>query len=226
MEITINFASRPYQEVQRFLFRWKLILSGAALLTIVLLCASVVAFLSWRTTRMQAVELRRAIAEQDRLRAEAEAFLSRPDNRQIRLRAELLNSTIARKAFSWTEVFTDLERIMPPRLHVTSIHPEVNHDDQLELHLTVSGSAREDGIKLVRRLEQSSHFSQAHINEEKGPQGGQPAGAVIGYSITAVYIPGFARAKLAPDEKEAAAAPPEASATQREIPRQVSDAGH
>lgn len=236
MEITINFASRPYQEVQRFLFRWKLIISGAASLAIVLLCWSVATFHSWRTTSRQAAELQRAIDEQDRIRAEAESFLSRPDSRQIRLRAELLNATIARKAFSWTEVFTDLERIMPPHLHVTSIHPEVNGEDQLELHLMVSGSVREDGIKLVRRLEESSHFSQAHINEEKnqGPQSGQGAGAVIQYSITAVYIPGFARAKLAPSEKEAtgeaAAVTPEAvakqRATQSNIPREVSDAGH
>lgn len=120
---------------------------------------------------------------------------------------------------------------MPPHLHVTSIHPEVNADDQLELHLMVSGSVREDGIKLVRLLEQSSHFSQAHINEEKNqsPQSGQAAGAVIQYSITAVYIPGFARAKLAPTG-ESAAASPEAiakeTATQGDFPKEVGDAGH
>ena len=207
MQVTINFASQPYEEIYRFLLRWKLIITAAALLAIVLFSASIVAFFSWHATRVQANELRRQIEEQDRRRTEGEALLSRPENRQIRLRAELLNSTIARKAFSWTEVFTDLEHIMPPHLHVTNIHPEVNANDQLELHLSVSGSSRGDGIELVRHLEQSSHFSQAYINDERtqASQAGPKASEVIQYSITAVYIPGFARTKAAPDKKEPAA---------------------
>jgi hypothetical protein len=219
MKITINFATQPYQETQRFMLRWRLILSGAALLAIVLLSASVASILDWRTTRMQAAELRRQIDEQDRMRSQVETLLSRPDNQQIRMRAELLNSAIARKAFSWTEVFTDLERVMPPRLHVTSIHPEVNSDDQLELHLSVSGSSREDGIKLVRRLEQSSHFALARINNEENldPQKGTKS-EVIQFHITAVYIPGFARTKPAAGEKERAdgvATPPPAAVEKR-----------
>jgi len=229
MKITINFATQPYQEIERFMLRWKLVLSGAALLAIVLLSASVVSIVNWRTTRLQAAELRRQIDEQDRMRSQVETLLSRPENQQIRLRAELLNSAIARKAFSWTEVFTDLEGIMPPRMHVASIHPEVNSDDQLELHLSVSGSSREDGIKLVRRLEQSSHFSQARINEERDqdPQKGRGS-EVIHFGITAVYIPGFARAKSTAGEKEptgeVATPPPAAVETEHVSPREVSDA--
>jgi hypothetical protein len=229
MKITINFATQPYQEMERFMLRWKLILSGAALLAIVLLSASVASVLAWRTTGMQAAELRRQLDEQDRMRSQVETLLSRPENQQIRLRAELLNSAIARKAFSWTEVFTDLERIMPPRLHVTSIYPEVNGDDQLELHLSVSGSSREDGIKLVRRLEEFSHFAQARINEEshQDPQKGRGL-EVIQYGITAVYIPGFARAKSTAGEKEptgeVATPPPAAVEHERVSPREVSDA--
>ena len=34
MQVTINFASQPYEEIYRFLLRWKLIITAAALLAI------------------------------------------------------------------------------------------------------------------------------------------------------------------------------------------------
>lgn len=231
MNITINFASQPYEQAQRFLLRWKLIISGAALLAVVLLYGSIAAYLSWRTTSKQVTELRRQIDEQDRRKSEAETYLNRPENWQIRVRAELLNSAFARKAFSWTEVFTDLEHIVPSRLHVTSIQPVVNDDDELELHLVVSGSAREAAIELVRHLEQSQHFARAQINDEKtqSSQGAQSPGNVIQYSITAIYIPGFERGKAMRETKEtsqAGIAPAEVAAGQHEIWKEAGNAGH
>ncbi len=204
MDISINLASQPYQQVQQLVSRWRLILCATALLALVLCGAAVAAFVSWRTTQQQAAGLTRQIEALDRQKAEAEVFMNRAENRQLRRRAEFLNATIARKAFSWTEVFTDLEHIMPPGLRVTSLHPEINGDDQLELHLTVSGSARGAAIQLVRRLEQSPHFAQAQINSEatQAPQNAQ--GDSIQYDISAIYIPGFARTAMREQEARGA----------------------
>lgn len=231
MNITINFASQPHEQVQRFLLRWKRIVSAVALLAVALLYWSTSSYRSWRTTAKQVAELRRQITEQDRQKAEAETYLNRPENWQIRVRAELLNSAIARKAFSWTEVFTDLEHIVPSRLHVTSIQPVVNDDDQLELHLVVSGSARDAAIELVRRLEQSPHFAHAQINDEKtqSAQNGQTPGDVIQYSITAIYIPGFERGKAARESRttsQAGEARAHLAASQPEIPLEAANGGH
>ncbi len=203
MDITINLASQPYGQLQRFVLRWRLILSAVALLAVALLYGSVSACLSWRVTQQQASELKQQIAELDRQKADAETYMNRAENRQIRQRAEFLNATIARKAFSWTEVFTDLEHIMPPRLHVTSIHPEVDNEGQLELHLMVAGSERQAAIELVRRLEQSPHFAQAQINSEATQTGQNAQADPIQYSISAIYIPAFARGNAASDNEEA-----------------------
>ncbi len=231
MDITINLASQPYQQVQRFLLRWRLLISAVTLLALALLCGSVAACLSWYTIRTQAAALQRQIDKYDRRKAEAEAFLNRPGNRQIRQRAGFLNALIARKAFSWTEVFTDLEQIMPPGLHVTSIHPEVTNDDQLELHLTVAGSKRVAAIELVRRLEQSSHFAQALIQDEatRSPQNTQTPGDLVQYNITATYIPGFAREKPGRERDQtphAATGLPEAASSEHEIATEARNAGH
>lgn len=199
MEITLNFATEPYQKVQRYLLRWRLVLSATTIVFLVLLYGSVTAYLSWHAARKQVVELRNQIEQQERFKASAEAFLGRPDSRRTRLTADFLNAAFALKAFSWTEVFADLEPIMPPKLHVTSIHPEFTADGRLELHLTVAASARDAGVALVRSLEQSSHFSQAQIIDEK-KQSDRSTGEIFQYSITAVYIPGFARGKAVTDK--------------------------
>lgn len=228
MEITINFASQPYQQVQRFLLRWKLLISATALLAVALMYASVTSYLSWRVTRKQAVETRQRIEQQDRIREQAEAYLNRPEAREVRSRADLLNATIARKAFSWTGVFADLEQVMPPHLHVTSIRPTVSPDGQFELQLAVVGSVPEAGIDLVRRLEQSSHFAQAQIKDESTVKGQGP-GDQFRYVVTATYIPTFARAKSIarkqPPARTAAAAP-ELASNRNAIPPEQGNAGH
>jgi len=203
MEITLNFASEPYQQVQRFLLRWRLILSVTAILCLALLYGSVTTCLSWHTTRKQVIGLKKQIEQQDRIKANAEAFLNRPESRRTRLTADLLNAAFARKAFSWTEVFADLEPIMPPKLHVTSIHPEFTADGRLELHLTVAASVRDAGVDLVRKLEQSSHFAQAQIIDEK-QQNEHSSAEIFQYSITAVYIPGFVRGKTVAEKVDLA----------------------
>jgi hypothetical protein len=189
MEITINFASESYDKVQRVIWRWRWITCGVVLLTTALLYASIWSYYSTQVNRKRISELEDRISQEDRLQADAKAFLNRGDIGELRLRAELLNLAIARKAFSWTEVFADLERVMPPHLHVTSIHPRIDDDNELELQLVVSGPTREGRIELVRRLEQSAHFARARITGENA----QSAPSSFQCSITAIYIPRFAR---------------------------------
>jgi type IV pilus assembly protein PilN len=201
MRFDINLASQPYEDVQRFLSRWRLILLGVALLTAVLAYAARAAYVSWRISEKQTSELRAQVEERAREKAAIEAALNRSENSQLRSRAQFLNTLIARKAFSWTEVFSDLEKLVPPALHVSSIHPDINEDNQLEVKIVVAGSNRDGGVELVRRLENSSHFMHARIDTEAAnrPQeriGAGPASQpaeVVQFQISAIYIPPFAR---------------------------------
>src|SRR5512132_1679954 len=104
MRFDINLASQPYQDVQRFLLRWGLAIFALLLFTGGLVYAATTAFMSWRVTDKQIRYVRSQIAERDRQKAQVEAFLNRPENRETRDRSQFLNALIARKAFSWTEV--------------------------------------------------------------------------------------------------------------------------
>jgi type IV pilus assembly protein PilN len=195
MRFDINLASQPYQDARRFLWRWGVITLVVALVTGGLVCAATSAFFSWRVANSNIRSLQQQIDARNREKAEDETILGRAENRETRQRSQFLNALIARKAFSWTEVFTELEHIVPPRLRVLAIQPNVNEDNELELNLRVDSSSRDAAIELVRRLDQSSHFAHAVILSESLRTGQNQQQAGWQYDIRAIYIPSFARAK-------------------------------
>jgi hypothetical protein len=142
----------------------------------------------WYTNAKQVADLRRQIDLADRERASAEQYLNRSEVQQIQAQSEFLNSMILRKSFSWTDAFMELEQVMPQRLHVNSIAPEINDEGHLELRLAVSGPIRGAAIELARRLDQSPRFLQARILDER-----TESNNAVDYTVTAIYVPLSAR---------------------------------
>ena len=123
----------------------------------------------------------------DRKRAQAEEFLNRPENRATRDASQFLNELIERKSFSWTSVLEDMEKVMPPRVHLVSISPEVTPENQLLLKMQVAGSARDRAIELLRRMEESHRFAQTSITNESFSQSSN--GDSERFDIVAIYVP-------------------------------------
>lgn len=186
MRTRINLATQPYEDARRFYLQW-----GGLLLLLVVITAALIGLVvrSHRASRDIAHKVeqeRRQIAEVDRERAAAEAILNRPENRDVRDKSRFLNALIARKAFSWTQVFSDLEKIVPPRVRIVSIHPAVNSQDQLEIHLEAVGDSHDKAIELMRRMEEAPSFREAQLRQER-PESGMSAG--VEFTIVAQYIP-------------------------------------
>jgi type IV pilus assembly protein PilN len=133
MRLNINLATNPYQDARRFWMIWGSTLAIAGILTLALLVITVTGWMNARRDRQRIAELKAQIAQRDNERARAQAFLNLPANRSTRDRSQFLNDLIVRKAFSWTRVFEELERVMPARLHVVSIHPEMSGSNELQL---------------------------------------------------------------------------------------------
>src|SRR5271167_896289 len=131
MRLDINLASQPYEDAQQFWMRWGTAVGAVALLTLVLLTLDVTGWVNARRDRAAIGEKEAMIADRDRLRTEAERILNLPQNRTTRDESQFLNELIERKAFSWTQVLENLEKVMPPRVHLVSIHPELDEENQL-----------------------------------------------------------------------------------------------
>ena len=104
--------------------------------------------------------------------------------------SKFLNGLIARKSFSWTRVFMQLEQIMPSGLHVVSIQPSLSpKTDTVEVHMSVAGTARDAAVELVKRLEQSPSFRDARIEEETTIKPEKGTTDTVQFHLMAVYVP-------------------------------------
>jgi type IV pilus assembly protein PilN len=188
MRLDINLATRPYEDARQFWLRWGTGLAVLGIVTLALLAVTASGWYNARLDRRKISDLKAQIAERDRERANAEGVLAQPQNRAIRDKSQYLNFLIARKAFSWTKAFEDLEKVMPARLHLVSIKPELNDDNQLAIKMVVGGDSSEHAIELLRRMETSTRFRQAAITQQS-QQTGQPNGDTMKVEITALYAP-------------------------------------
>lgn len=187
MRLDINLATRPYEDSRQFWVRWGAGLGLLGVLTLVLLYFVATGIASARKDRVLITEREQQIAERDAQRTRAEATLSLPENRSTRDRSQFLNDLFQLKAFSWTRVFEDMERVMPNRLRVLSMQPTMSSGHQLELKLIVGGDTREHAQELVRRMEGSQHFQDTKIEIENTQMGGQ--GDPVHFEISATYVP-------------------------------------
>jgi len=188
MRVDINLASRPYEDARRFWLRWGGGLVALGILTLLLLVMTANGWVAARKDRQLIQQYEAQSLARDREKADALALLNLPQNSTTRDRSQFLNDLFQRKAFSWTKAFEDLEQIMPPRLHVVSIHPELAPDNELEIKLIVAGDSREHALDLVSKMEDSKHFHDTYIEEENTTPNGA-SGDTVQFHITALYVP-------------------------------------
>jgi type IV pilus assembly protein PilN len=186
MRLDLNLATRPYEDAREFWLRWGIGVGVLGLLTLILLGLAIRGWVSAGRDRHAIAQLQSQIAEKDSERTKAQAFLEMAANHSTRDQSQFLNGLIQRKGFSWTRVFEDLERVMPNRLHVVSLRPELNEQNQLELEMKVVGDTRAEAVDLVHRMEGSKHFQGAQLVQES--QTGDKAAEVMA-TVSAVYVP-------------------------------------
>lgn len=189
MRVDINLASQPYEDARRFWLRWGGGLVALGILTLLLLIMTANGWIGARKDRHLIRQYEKQSAARDQEKDDAQALLNLPQNSSTRDQSQFLNDLFQRKAFSWTKAFEDLERVMPPRLHVVSMHPELGRDNELEIKLIVAGDTREHALDLVSKMEASRHFHDTYIEEEISDPNGAAAGDAVQFHISALYVP-------------------------------------
>jgi type IV pilus assembly protein PilN len=187
MRLDINLASQPYEDARQFWMRWGTALAAVAILTLALLSITISGWLAAKKDHARIADLKAGIAQRDLKRKQAEQFLNRPENRSTRDQSQFLNELIERKSFSWTRVLEDLEKVMPARVHLVSIHPELDEDNQLKLKMSIAGDSRDRALELARRMEDSRRFAGTHIETESFSP--STTGDPFKFNIVATYVP-------------------------------------
>jgi type IV pilus assembly protein PilN len=193
MRININLASQPYEIARQYMRRMTMLVAALGLAAVVLVGYIVYQRAYSRAINRQLAVVQGQIGGLDHEEAQARATLNKPDNRAIADQSEFLNDLFARKSLSWTRIFTEMEKIVPPNLHVVSMKPEYTKTNDLVLRITVATDSRDRAVELVRHMEKSSHFRQpqvvaetvvANTSEQTGTSGN------IQFDVAAIYVPG------------------------------------
>jgi hypothetical protein len=197
MRININLASQKYEDAGAFYVRW------VSALAVALIIAIGLAGWAWKnhkdtvSDRQRIDKLRRQIEEVDLDRRQNEAIRNRAENRDAVEQSDFWNNIIEQRQFSWTQLFSDLEKIMPGRAFVVSIHPIVSEgratsaDNRLKLELIVDGEKHDNGLELIRHMESSPRFRFPEIQSEDIKQL-QNKTSTVEFRIITFYNPGAA----------------------------------
>jgi type IV pilus assembly protein PilN len=182
MRFNINLASLPYEDAGQFYRRWIPILLVLAVLTLGLTAKAISVYRESRKTDREIAKIDQRLSELDKQRQQASATLARPENSGTRDTAQFLNTAFQLKSFSWTQVLSDLEQLVPQGVQVVSIKPKLLENGQLQCEMQVVANQRPNVIELVRRMETSPRFLSATIVSEKNTDKGLVA------DIQATYV--------------------------------------
>jgi Tfp pilus assembly protein PilN len=193
MRLNINLASQKYEDVRQFYYRWGMITGFVAILTVLLLVLAVINYSSSSKSNERISELQQRIASLERERAEAAAISNRPENHDINEQKNYWNRQITRRSFSWTQLFNDLQRIMPARAYVNSVHPEITPDNRLRLTLIIAGDTHDNALELVKKMERSERFHNPTLNNETSQKDARTGAPLYKFDIVTYYTPAGAQ---------------------------------
>lgn len=113
------------------------------------------------------VEREKVLAETAALqkqRAELERFFAQPENAKLEERSAFLNNIIDDQSFNWTQMFMDLEKVLPAGAHVLTIAPR-HETDGVRIKLSVGAVNEEAKLKFIKALEESPEFKSFQLED-------------------------------------------------------------
>ncbi|HET9994605.1 MAG TPA: hypothetical protein VFQ18_04310 [Candidatus Acidoferrum sp.] len=171
MRVHLNLATKPLETHRRFL-------AASSLLAVV---ASIgLIWLGWHVysvrkaneeLRARSEEIRREMASLEAQRADLERFFHQEENSKLHDRAAFINSIIDARSFNWTQMFMDLERILPGGVRVISIEPK-QVQGHVEVKLSIGAASDEAELKFLHALEESKVFSGVQVQNIRVPSAG------------------------------------------------------
>jgi Tfp pilus assembly protein PilN len=189
MRLNINLASQKYEDVQQFYRRWSMAIGFTALLTLLLIGLTVINYSSSSKSNKRIKELQAELASLQKERTSAEAVSNLPENHDVNEQKNYWNKQINRRQLSWTQLFNDLQRIMPARAYLSSVHPEITQDNRLKLTLVIKGDTHDNGLELVQKMEKSERFRGPQINAEVAEKDLKTGTQLYKFDIVTYYTP-------------------------------------
>jgi type IV pilus assembly protein PilN len=188
MKVGINLASEPFRRDRPML------IGSAAVALLMVASLGTLVYLAYmdsgliaRDRKVQIAldsELKRVTAEQTKINADVQ----RGDNSEVLERSVLINELLVRKGISWTRIFADLEKTLPPNVRVTQIKPQVDNNNKIQLEMTVASESSDPLTAFLAKIEASDVFGSYNVSVTQAPTQTDP---FFRYRMTVSYVQKF-----------------------------------
>lgn len=190
----LNLSSRPFRNSA---LPWLI----SALMLVISLISGVLVLSEWRQVRVEANVVKDGINKlepqirklDDEIKSIKESIA--PEQRQLLVAAHTL---VARKRFSWSRLFADLENVLPRTVSVSHISVRDVYQDRertiAELEFAVLSRDYQAVLEMINSMNNSSIFAA----ELRGQDLQRDKGNLTEYTIQLRYSPGYG----APDKTD------------------------
>jgi len=189
MKVRLNIATNPLQTHRKFLAVSTLIGVIAGLVCLALGWHVYSVRKSNEALRARTGAVRQEMAGLISQRDELETFFKQERNAQLNQRSAFLNGLIDEESLNWTQMFMDLEKILPTGVRLVSIEPA--HDKgQVLVKLQVGAINDEAKLKFLRALENSPAFKEVSVERDIYAEPQESSGETdrVHVQLTAVYV--------------------------------------
>ena len=188
-----NLSTQPFYNIRAV----QVALGALALLVVVLTLLNLVQLIRLTSSgRALGARAEQAEADAQRLREEARRIRSQIDARELNevaAAAEEANSIIDLRAFSWSDLFAQLETTEPENVRLTSFQTQEDRSGKLIVNLRVQARRVQDLESFIDALEKTGRFHEVLAAEEQTtPEG------LINALVESVYSPPVAETTAAP----------------------------
>ena len=132
-----------------------------------------------RSEKIQQETSRLAVQKQ-----ELDRFFEQQENASLQDRANFIKSVIEARSFNWTQMFMDLEHMLPGGVHVLRIEPKLDKG-AVAVRIVVGAADQESKIKLIKAFEESKSFSHVELLTDKLAT--EPGHDPVTVELSAVY---------------------------------------
>jgi Tfp pilus assembly protein PilN len=166
MYIRLNLATNPLLSHRRFLAGS----AAAGVLGLVLLLG-----LGWRAYNLRKAEedlrgrsdkIQKEMATVEKERNGLENYFAQQEAAGFQDHAKFVVEVLQARSINWTQMFMDLERILPPGVRIVHIQPKVEKGI-VSVHFVVGATNQEAKLKLLKSFENSTSFSNLKWVSEK-----------------------------------------------------------
>jgi len=166
--IHLNLAAKPYRDYRPYV----IVMVVASVLTAFLALQNVDTWLLYqhntKTVRADIIRINARVADEQRKSDSVNQRLRGVDTRLLASQSAYVNSQLAERAFSWSELLDRLEHVLPDDVRIDSVSPAFNKDGNIHLALPCVGKTTNSMVETIDRLNHDPHFANAFpFNEDK-----------------------------------------------------------